>query len=356
MVDVAKKANTTVATVSRVVNHVGFVSEGLRNKVQSAIEEVGYVPNANARALKTNRSHAIGIAVGDLMNPYSSELANAVTREAAANGYTTFIATPATDDKSAELAVLDAFHRQRVDGVVVATVPTVESDHAIRRLADASVPILVIGRQVDHPLVDSIQADYRRAGEAATQHLLERNHRRIAFVGAELEDAARVTRLRGYLDALEKGGVPVRAEYVVGDPTATNSPRFASNATGYQAAQRLLKLRSLPSAVFARNDQTALGVMRAFAEAGIRVPEDISLVGFDNIPLSRRLVPALTTVSQPTENQGRLASEFLLSRIEQPERELPARNLVLECTLIERSSTAMYAPGRPKSRGRAANA
>lgn len=358
MVDVAKRAKTTVATVSRVINNVGYVSDPLRKKVEKAIEQVGFVPNANARALRTNRSQTIGVVVGDLMNPYSIELASTVTREVAAHGYTTFIATAATDSSSSEMAVLDAFHRQRVDGMVVATVPTPKSDAAIRRLADSHIPIVAVGRKIRHKFVDCITADYRKAGELATAHLIKQNHKRIAFVGAELDDAKRVTRLRGYLDAMEAAGLPLRPEYVAGNPAATGSPRYATQATGYEATHHLLKLPTPPTAIFARNDQTALGVLQALSEAGKKAPDDVSLIGFDNIPLSKRIVPALTTVSQPTENQGQLASEFLLARIES-DQVAPGRNLVLECALIERSSTApptVRRRAKRKDAARSANA
>jgi len=350
MVDVAKRAKTTVATVSRVINNVGYVSDGLREKVEAAIEEVGYVPNANARALKTNRSQTIGVVVGDLMNPYSIELANTVTSEVASHGYTTFIGT-ATDDIASELQVIDAFHRQRVGGLVVATLRTERSDNALKRLAKHGMPIVTVGRQIDHDMIDSISADFRRGGLMATKHLIELGHKRIAFVGAELEESARVSRLQGYLEALSDAEIPVRPEYIVGNRMATGSPRYATHSTGHQSAHELLKLSSRPTAIFARNDHTAFGVLQALTEAGVSVPDEISVVGFDNIPLTRRVIPALTTVSQPTENQGQLASEFLLGRIEQPEQDVQSRNLVLECTLIARGSTA---PPRGKKRVRTA--
>lgn len=351
MVDVAELADTTVATVSRVINNVGYVSDGLREKVEAAIDKVGYVPNANARALKTNRSQTIGVVVGDLMNPYSIELANTVTSEVASHGYTTFIGT-ATDDTTSELLVVDAFHRQRVGGLVVATLPTERSDNALKRLAKHGMPIVTVGRQLKHEMIDSISADFRRGGRLATQHLIELGHKRIAFVGAELEEAARVTRLQGYLDALTEAGIPIRPEYVVGNHSAAGSPRYSTHSTGHQSAHELLKLSSRPTAIFTRNDHTAFGVLQALTEAGVSVPGDISVVGFDNIPLTRRVIPALTTVSQPTENQGQLASEFLLGRIEQPDQEVQSRNLILECTLIARGSTA---PPRGKKRPRAAS-
>ena len=337
--DVATRAKTTAATVSRVINNSGYVSAGLRAAVETAVRELGYVPNANARVLKTNRSRTIGVVVGDLLNPYAIELANAVRAVAAMHGYITFIAT-AADDPSSELSVIEAFHRQRVGGLVIATVSTAQSDEAIARLVDHRMPMVLVGRALDEGPVDSVSANFRRGGFLATQHLIELGHRRVAFVGADIAEADRVSRLRGYLDALAKAGLPVKPEYIMGNARTSGSPRYSTQATGYHVAHELLKLPSRPTAIFARNDHTAFGVLQALRERGYRVPDDFSVAGFDDIPLARQVEPALTTVSQPTENQGRLAAEFLLGRIERPEEDVSPRNLVLECNLIVRGSTA----------------
>lgn len=343
--DVAKRSGTTLATVSRVINNSGYVSAGTRAKVEAAVRALGYVPNANARMLKTNRSRTIGIVVGDLLNPYAIELANAVRAVAAEHGYTTFIAT-AADDVESELSVIDAFHRQRVAGLVVATLPTRESDAAVGKLVAHRTPVVLVGRGLEGETVDSVSANFRRGGLIATQHLIELGHRRIAFVGATLSDAERVARLGGYVDALEGARLAVRPEYVVGNPRSTPGPRYSTQATGYHGAQELLRLPSRPTAIFARNDHTAFGVLQALRERGHRVPEEFSVAGFDDIPLARQVVPGLTTVSQPTEQQGRMAAEFLLARIERPDEAVAPRRLTLECNLIVRGSTAAPRRGR----------
>jgi len=346
MADVAKRAKTTVATVSRVVNNAGYVSAALRERVLAAIAEVGYVTNANARALRTKRTQTLGVVVGDLMNPYSVELANAVTSSAVGYGYTTFIGT-ATDDLDSDVAVIEAFHRQRVDGLVVATLPTDKSDAALRQLADHGMPLALVGRELEHEGVDTISAEFRRGGELATRHLLDLGHRRIAFVGADLDEAERVSRLRGYMDALEDAGHRVRPEYVVGSHHATSSPRYSRHGTGHQATLQLLKLRSRPTAIFARNDHTAFGVLQALAESGVKVPDEMSVVGFDNIPMTGMVTPALTTVSQRTADEGRIAVECLLRRLEQGEEAPERRAVVLDCALVVRGSSGR-APKRAK--------
>jgi DNA-binding LacI/PurR family transcriptional regulator len=339
MADVARHAGTTTTTVSRVLNESGYVRHEVRTRVLASIETLKYVPNANARTLKTKQSHTIGIVIGDLLNPYSAALADAVQRVAMARGYTTFVASAASDDVQSEIAVIEAFHRQRVAGLIVATLPTADSDEKLTRLAEHRLPLLLVGRAIAHPQVDTVSANFRRGGLICTQHLIELGHRRIAFIGAQLADAPRVNRLRGYLDALEQAGLPVRAECVIGHPNGP-SPRYSTHLAGYQAVQQLLQLRPRPTAIFARNDYTAVGALQALREAGLRVPEDISLAGFDNIPLASAVSPALTTVSQPTEEEGRLAAEFLIARIERPHEDIARRELTLECNLIVRASTA----------------
>ena len=336
--DVARAAGTTITTVSRVINNSGYVHASKRKAVLEAVEKLHYIPNANARVLKTKRSRALGLVIGDLLNPFSVQLAHSMQAAAVDRGYTTFVAS-ASDDVRSELAVIESFQCQRLAGMVVATLATPESDQMLARLAEHKVPIVLVGRSFDHPGVDSISANHRRGGALATQHLIDLGHKRIAFVGAEQYEAEHVGRLRGYLDAMEEAGLPVSAGHVVGHTGTGHSPRYSTKITGYQATQRLLRLPSRPSAIFARNDHTATGVIQALQEAGLRVPEDISVAGFDNIPLTALMSPTLTTVSQPTEEQGRLAAEFLLSRIEQkapPTR----REVLLDCHLIVRSSTS----------------
>src|SRR5439155_10531435 len=185
IVDVAQRAGTTAATVSRVLNNSGYVRASTRAAVLRAVNDIAYVPNANARALKTRRSTAIGLVVGDLLNPYAITLANSVQAAAAARGYTVFIAA-AGDEVASELAVVDAFVRQRLAGLIVASLPSTESDHRLQQVADRGVHLVLVGRTLDHPRVDSISANYRRGGLAATRHLIELGHRRIGCIGARV--------------------------------------------------------------------------------------------------------------------------------------------------------------------------
>ncbi len=336
--DVAKLAGTTPATVSRVINNSGYVRAAMRAAVLDAVDRLYYVPNANARVLKTKRSRVIGILTGDLFNPYSVTLAGAVQALAESRGYTTFIAA-AGDLVGSEVHALEAFHRQRLAGVIVASLQTPQSDRLLVRLAEQGLPVALVGRQLDHPRVDAISANFRRGGTLATQHLIAIGHRRIAFIGAHSTDGPRVGRFQGYLDALGEAGLPVRDDLIIGNPRVSPTPRYSTQVDGYHAMQQLLKLPSRPTAIFARNDYTAIGALQALKESGLRTPDDIAVAGFDNIPLAAAMSPSLTTVSQPTEEEGRLAAEFLLERIERADHETARREIVLECNLIVRAST-----------------
>jgi LacI family transcriptional regulator len=352
ILDVAARAGTTPATVSRALNGTGYVSAARRRAVLEAAAELGYVPHASAQLLRSSRSRLLGVAVGDLANPRSAMLINSVQKVAAECGYTTFFACVPDSGGENEQDVLRVLLRQRPDGLVVATLRTPPSDHLLRQVAARGLPVALIGRDLEHAGVDSISANYRRGGATITGHLLELGHRRIAFLGAQLSEADRVGRLRGYLDALQRARIQVRPSWVIGDAEQPSGPRYPTHLTGYQGAQRLLQLSARPTAIVARNDVTAVGAVQALKDAGLRVPNDISVTGFDNIPLAGAIAPALTTMSQPTEEEGRLAAEFLIARLERPQEPIQPRAIVLECNLIVRASTARLSAGARRERRR----
>ena len=337
--DVAKRANTTVATVSRVINNSAYVSPGIRGNVEVAIKELAYVPNAHARSLKTNKSTTLGVVVGDFNNLSSIRLAESIRVVGAQYGYTTFMAT-ADENAASEGPVIEAFHRQRVAGIVVATMSTDSSQEIIERIVSHLTPIVLIGRGEDSVKVDSVAANFRQGGVNATKHLIHLGHRRIAFVGATLADADRIARVRGYVDALNDSGLPVREDYILGDHATRQTPRHSTDAVGYHVAMELLRRSDRPTAIFARNDHTAFGVMQAARELGMRIPQDLSVVGFDDVPLASETNPGLTTIRQPIAQQGQKAAEFLLSRIEKPTDVQEPRKVMLDCELVVRGSTA----------------
>jgi LacI family transcriptional regulator len=352
IVDVAARAGTTTATVSRALNGTGYVSAARRRAVLEAAAALGYVPHASAQLLRSSRSRVLGVVISDMANPRSASLVSGVQAIAAERGYTTLIACVPESGALSERDVVYSFLRQRPEGLILATLQTTQSDRLLRQVADNGTPLALVGRALDHPGVDSISANYRRGGETITGHLLALGHRRIAFLGASLSEADRVGRLRGYLDALRRARIQVRPSWVIGDAEGPAGPTYPTYLTGYQGAQRLLQMRARPTAIVARNDVTAVGALQVLKEAGVRVPGDISVTGFDNIPLAAAISPALTTMSRPTEEEGRLAGEFLIARLERPQEPIAPRTILFECHLITRASTSALVPARSERRRR----
>jgi LacI family transcriptional regulator len=337
--DVAAHAGVSISTVSRALSGTGYVNAERRRQIQQAAEDLGYVPHASAQSLRSKHSGLIGVVVGDLGNPHTVDLVNSIQKFAGDRGYTVLFTSVAGASETQERAALQAILRQRPDGLIVATLQTPTSDRLLRQAGHSGLPTILIGRALPEVGIDSISSNYQRGSEVLFDYLLELGHRRIAFLGADISEAEHIGRLRGYLSALRRARIKLRTAWVVGDGEH-GQPSYPSFLTGYRGAKRLLQLPHRPTAIMARNDITAVGAIQAIREAGLSVPEDISVTGFDNIPLAGSIAPALTTMSQSTEKEGELAAEFLLGRLERPNEVIPPRILTLECSLIVRASTA----------------
>jgi LacI family transcriptional regulator len=336
LVDIAALANVAPMTVSRVINGSGYVSLQMREKVQRVIDKLEYHPNALARGLKSQRSRVIGILVPDILNPFAAELAGSIQDAVLARGYTAFLATTEQSTKR-EHAALSAFFDHRVAGIAVATVETAAGNEALERFTRRGMPIVVVGRNAAPVGVDRVTADHWKGAYDAVEHLISLGHRRIAYIGGSPRTAGRLRRFHGFLEAMRAHGLGVPEELIVG-PNHESGPGYSKQADGYEAMKRLLSLPHPPTAVFARNDFTALGAMSAARDSGVSIPGDIAIVGFDNVPQSEFTAPPLTTVSQPTAQQGREAAAMLLERIESRSDHAP-REVCLECELIVRGST-----------------
>lgn len=343
--DVAALAGTSISTVSRALSGTGYVNAERRRQILRAVEELGYVPHASAQSLRSRHSGLIGVVVGDLGNPHTVDLVNSIRKFTGDRGYTVLFTSVADAGEAREREALQAMLRQRPDGLIVATLQTSVSDRLLQQAGDSGLPTILIGRALPEAGVDSICSNYQRGSETLTDYLLELGHRRIAFLGAEISEAEHIGRLRGYLAALRRARIKLRSAWVIGDGEP-GKPSYPGFLTGYRGAKHLLKLPNRPTAIMARNDITAVGAIQAIREAGLSVPEDISVAGFDNIPLAGFIAPALTTMSQSTEKEGELAAEFLLGRLERPDEAIPPRTLTLECNLIVRASTARVPTSR----------
>jgi DNA-binding LacI/PurR family transcriptional regulator len=337
IVDIAQLAGVAPMTVSRVINESGYVSAAMRERVRSAIRELDYHPNGLARSLKRRRTQVIGILLPDIVNPFSGELARGIEEVLRERGYASFIST-SERSTAREQEGLRALFDHRADGLIVATRETKIGNEYLERLTGRGLPIVAVGRQLNHPRIDRVTADHWKGGYEAVEHLLGLGHRRIGFIGVSLVSGAGLRRFQGYLDALNENDIPILPELIVGPKTMTG-PGYSTQEDGYEGMQRLLALKPPPTAVFARNDFTAIGAMCAIRDAGLRIPDDVAMVGFDNVPLSAYTAPPLTTVDQPTTEQGRRAAQLLLERIDS-EEEVARREVSLDCHLIIRHSTS----------------
>jgi DNA-binding LacI/PurR family transcriptional regulator len=334
LADVAREAGVVAMTASRAINRTGYVSEAVRARVLKAAAKLQYRPNVLARQLKGRRLNAVGVMLPDIANPFATELLDGLKQVLDEAGYTAFI-TVAGKGVDQERAGLQSFVDHRVDGLVVATRGTSIGDETIKELAQQGIPIVTIGRPMPNVKVDCISADHYQGAFDVVTHLVRLGHKRIGFIGISPEDAHTLRRHTGYVAALEQAGIAVVPEYTVGP---ANAPAFATQEDGYNGMKRLAALKRPPTAVFARNDFTAIGALRAANELGLQVPKQMAIAGFDNIPLAAYTTPPLTTVAQPIQEQGRMAAQILLDRLE-GRLKGPYKLHSLGCELVVREST-----------------
>ena len=323
--DVAARAGISYTTVSHVVNGTRPVSEQVRRKVEAAIAELGYVPSGVARSLRARATGTLGLLVPNASNPYFAELARGIEDHAERNGYSVILCN-SDDDIDKQLRYLRVLLERRIDGLIVATVA---SDAAFAQaLANLQVPLVLVDRSLEGVSADQLRVDHEQGAYLATRHLLELGHRRIVCIGGPASTQVAQLRAAGYQRALDEAGVAAQA--VVDCP-------FTSPA-GHAAAQVLLAAEPRSTAIFAGNDMIALGVLRAAAERGLQVPRQLSVVGFDDIEVSRYLHPALTTVGQCIGALGEQVAARLLERIRTPDLAVTQR--LIEPILLLRESSA----------------
>ncbi len=336
IVDIARQIGVAPMTVSRVINESGYVSEAMRQRVQAAVTEMNYRPNVLARSLKRQRTQVIGILLPDIANPFSAELVRGIQEVLLARSYTSFIGTTERSTQR-EQAELRALFDLRADGIIVATRETKKGNDYLLKLTENRLPMAVVGRTLNHPQVDRVTADHWQGAYEAVEHLIALGHRRIGYVGVQPINGGGLRRYQGYLDAMRDHQLKIDERIIVG-PAEQAGPGYSTQDDGYAATNRLLKIKQRPTAIVARNDFTAIGAMCAIRDAGLRIPEDMAVVGFDNVPLAAYTAPPLTTVDQPTAEQGRQAATLLLERIE-GDRARERREINLACHLVIRAST-----------------
>jgi LacI family transcriptional regulator, galactose operon repressor len=306
--DVAQRAGVSAATVSRVLNGRLTVEAGLAEKVRVAAAELDYRPNAVARNLRRASTTLWAAIVSDIENPFFTSLVRGIEDVAQSAGYSVVLCNSDEDPKK-EAAYVAAVRAEQMAGVIISPSGRTES---LAELYTSSTPTVLIDRRVEGAFVDAVLVDNEHGAAEATRHLIAGGYRRIACVSGPRRVSTAVDRLAGYRRALREGGIPYSRDLV----------RHADfrEAGGYAAMAALLEGTAKPDAVFAANNLMAVGVLECLVQAGKRVPADIAVVGFDEIPWADLVRPSITTVAQPTYELGRAGATLLLDRITSPGR------------------------------------
>jgi DNA-binding LacI/PurR family transcriptional regulator len=335
--DVAERAGVSVKTVSNVVNGYEHVSAEMRARVQAVIDETGYRPNPTARNLRSGRTGVIALAVPELDNPYFAELAGFVVQEAEERDWTVLI--DQTDGlRERELVAADGV-RHLVDGLILSPVALGHDDLAGRDRAD--VALVLIGEKVEAGPADHVAIDNVAAARAATEHLLSLGRTRVAVLGHQPDSnqtsGVAHLRQRGWEEALRRAGLDV-------DPALIGEVPTFRREHGVAAMADLLDRGTRPDAVFCFNDTLALGALRHLADRGLRVPEDIAVIGIDDVADGRFAVPTLSTVAPDKAGIAAAAVRMLAERLEPGGHELAPRDVRVDFEVVPRESTLGAAP------------
>lgn len=325
MKDVARLAGVSTSTVSHVINNNRFVSDSVRDKVMVAVEQLNYAPSALARSLKLNTTRTIGMLVTSSNNPFYAEVVRGVERSCYERGYSLILCN--TEEDVARMnSSMETLLQKRVDGLLVmCTENHRPSQDALSRYP--SLPIVMMDWSPFEGANDIIQ-DNSLLGEMATDHLIARGYRQIACIAGPLDKTTARHRLEGYRRAMKRAGLEILPGYEVYCDFEFEG--------GVHAMKQLLALAEPPHAVFAGNDAVAVGVYQALYQAGMVVPKDMAVMGYDDIELAKYLAPPLSTIHQPKDSLGELAIDALINRLQNPERD--AQILVLTPELVERDS------------------
>jgi DNA-binding LacI/PurR family transcriptional regulator len=343
--DVAQRAGVSIATVSRAVNGISTVAPELAERVWNAIREVGYVPNTQARALVSGRSRLLGLVVSEITNPFFPELVQEFENLAVEQGYEVFIGSTNYDPVRTELLVRRMLQRS-VDGVAIMTFGI--EQELIQKLVDRAFPMVFVDSGPDMPNIRVLKVDYGEGIREAVQHLAALGHRKVAFISGPLHMRSAVSRRDAFLKSMSELGLTVPGEHII-EGTHTMEG-------GIKATENLLQLVEMPTAIVCSNDMTAIGVLHGLHRTTHEVPDDISVIGFDDIHLTQFVLPPLTTVQMSCKHLASAAIQALRAGIEpgmsqanQTEWPIPTHLVVRQSTSFPRGSLPALAKTRPNS-------
>lgn len=332
--DVASKAGVTHSTVSRALRGSPLISPATTERVQQIAVAMGYQPSAAARSLKTNRSQALGVIIRNVDDPFFGEILQGIEEVAQARGYSLFMAA-SQRDQAREQIIVRAMVERRVDAVVICS--TTVSAEQSRQLARFGVPIVVVNNQAAEEYRYSIYHDDVDGSRQLARHLLDLGHRKIAYLGNSLAGRSTLDRLAGFGQELEAAAIPVPQAYIHQVPGG-------GPENGRAGVEHFLALSDRPTALVCYNDMMAIGVLQGLQQAGVRVPEQMSVTGFDNILFSAYTTPPLTTFDQPKRTIGAQAAELVLGLLDDEDSPGP-KIQTLKGSLLVRASTARPAGG-----------
>jgi len=324
--DVAKHAGVSISTVSHVLNKTRYVSEDVSNRVKDAVETLRYAPSALARSLKVNTTKTFGMLVTTSTNPFFSEVLKGVERRCYEQGYNLILCNT-EGDVARMRANLDTLLQKRVDGLLLMC-SEVESQRVDLFAKHNVVPTVVMDWGPTNFPCDKIQDNSYRGGYMATQHLISKGHKNIGCITGALDKQTAEQRYRGFVDAMQAAALTVNPEWVTAGDFECEG--------GALAFETLYSHGTLPTALFVCNDMMALSVINAASKKGIRVPEDLSIIGYDDIQLAKYITPSLTTIHQPKFRLGQRAVDTLLERI--ASKRETEQVISMEPTLVERDS------------------
>ena len=328
--EIARRARVSTATVSRAINHVPTVNPQLAKRVWKVVDELGYFPNTQARALVSGRSRILGLIVSEITNPFFPEIVQTFEHLAVENNYEILLTSTIHDPKRMEQSVRRMIER-RVDGVAILTFGMEES--LLSHLRFRKVPLVFVDVGPDAPGIVNIRINYLNGIRQAVQHLAALRHNRIAFIAGPVQLKSARVRTEAFKTAMEEIGLPPEL-VVTGDHTMEG---------GMSALVELLSGHERPTAVLCSNDMTAIGVMRQAYDQGVQIPKDLSVIGFDDIRLAQFMTPPLTTVQMSQKELAQIAFRALLSELERETPSTQKSEYELNTNLVLRRSTAMAA-------------
>lgn len=326
--DVAKLAGVAPITVSRVINDSGYVSDKVREKVNAAIAELGYVPNILARSLKSKKTNTLALVFTDITNPFFTILARGVEDTASKAGFNVIFCN--TDESQEEEDnYIQLLLQKQVDGILL--VPAVSNTKSIELIQEQKTPLVILDRRVSNARVDIVRGDSEGGAYQLTEFLINLGHRRIAILSGPRDVSTAEDRVQGYIRAMKDNGLEDNIQFSYGNFT---------QKSGYAVAREVFSKDPKPTAVFAANNMIAFGLLKALLDMDLKVPDDVAIVSFDDIPDNLTHAPFFTVVRQPPYDYGKKATELLIARIKNgSDQDTVYKEVIFPVEFIERASS-----------------